>query len=112
MIDDFGETTVVFDPVGQRPSQECHNPVTLDLFLVTDLILVEGEVVFEFAEGFFNAPAQEIGFDDGFRGEGKVVGNEDVNVFVIGIRPFIEDKKDLKLSRTVFKIGLKGISED
>ena len=56
-VEDFGETGVLLDPVGQGPDQEGQNPMTLDLFLVTDLILVEAEVVFEFAKGHFDAPA-------------------------------------------------------
>ena len=112
MVDDFGKTTVIFDPVGQRPGQECQNPVALDLFLVTDLILIEGEVVFKFAERFLDAPAQEISFNDGFRREGQVIGNEDMNVLLIGVRPLIEDKKDLELSGTVFEVRLEGVSED
>ena len=67
-VDDFGKTAVVFDPIGQGPSQECQNPVTLDLFLVTDLILIKSEVVFKLTKRLLDAPAQEISFDDGFRG--------------------------------------------
>ena len=112
VVDDFGKTTVIFDPVGQGPGQECQNPVALDLFLVTDLILIKGEVVFKFAERFLDAPAQEISFDDGFRREGQVIGNEDMNIFLIGVRPFIEDKEDLELCRAIFEVGLEAVSED
>ena len=44
--------------------------MTLDLFLVTDLVLVETEVVFKFAERFFDAPAQEVSEDRVFDGHG------------------------------------------
>ena len=70
--------------------------MTLNLLLVTDLILVEAKVVFKLSEGFFDAPAQEVGQDDGSGGEGQVVGNEDVNIFIVGIRPFIEDEDDVQ----------------
>ena len=111
-IDDFGKATVLFDPVSQRPSQECQNPVTLDLFLVTDLKLVKGEVVFEFAKRFFNAPAQEISFDDGLGREEEIIGNKDVKIFFIIVGPFIEDEKDRKRSRAIFKFRLERVSED
>lgn len=82
-VEDFGETSVLFDPVGQRPGQEGQNPMTLDLFLVTDLILVETEVVFEFAERFFDSPTQEVSEDGIFDGYGKTISNKDVDVLVI-----------------------------
>ena len=69
--------------------------MTLDLFLVTDLILVEAEVVFEFTEGLFDTPAQEVSEDGVFDAEGEVIGDKDMNIFVIGIRPFVKDEEDL-----------------
>lgn len=94
-VEDFFQTGVLLDPVGQRPDQEGQDPMTLDLFLVTDLVLVEAEVVFEFTEGFFDAPAQEVGEDGIFNGEGEVIGDEDVDIIVVGVGPFVEDKEDL-----------------
>lgn len=102
----------MFDPVSQRPGQECQNPVTLDLFLVTDLKLVKAEVVFEFAKRFFNAPAQEISFDDSFRRKEEMIGNQDVKIFVVIVVPLIEDEKDGKRGGTIFEFGLERISED
>ena len=95
-VEDFGKAGVLLDPVGQGPDQEGQDPMTLDLFLVTDLVLVEAEVVFEFAERFFDSPAQEISEDSILNGYGKVIGDQDVNIFVIGVRPFIKDKEDLQ----------------
>ena len=85
--------------------------MTLDLFLITDLKLVEAEVVFEFVERFFNAPAQEVIQDGVFGRDGEVVGDEDMDIFVIGVRPFIEDEKDLQISGTVFEFGFESIDE-
>ena len=69
--------------------------MTLDLFLVTDLVLVEAKVVFEFAEGFFDSPAQEASKDGVFDGDGEVVGDKDMDTFIIGVRPLIKDEEDL-----------------
>ena len=96
LVEDFGKTGVLLDPVGQGPDQEGQNPMTLDLFLVTDLVLVETEVVFEFSKGFFDSPAQEISEDSILNGHGEVIGDEDVNILVIGSGPFVEDEEDLQ----------------
>ena len=95
LVEDFGKTGVLLDPVGQGPDQEGQNPMTLDLFLVADLVLVEAEVVFEFAEGLFDAPAQEVSEDGVFNGHSEVIGDEDMNILVIGSGPFVEDEEDL-----------------
>lgn len=84
-VDDFGKAGILLDPIGQRPDQEGHNPMTLDLFLVTDLILVEAKVVLKFSERFFDAPAQQVGEDGVFDGDGEIIGDKDVNIFVIGV---------------------------
>ncbi len=70
--------------------------MTLDLFLVTDLVLVEAEVVFKLAEGLFDAPAQEVGEDGVFDRHGEIVGNKDVDILVIGIGPLVKDEEDLQ----------------
>ena len=112
VLEDFGETSVLFNPVSQGPDQEGQNPMTLDLFLVADLILVEAEVVFEFAEGFLDTPAQEVSKDGVFDGHGEIVGDEDVNIFVVRIRPFVKDEEDLQGGWAVFKFGLEAVGED
>ena len=70
--------------------------MTLDLFLIVDLILVKAEVVFKFAEGFFNAPAKQISKYGGLDGHGEIVGDENMNVFIILIGPFIKYEEDLQ----------------
>ena len=112
VVDDFGKATVVFDPVGQRPGQECQNPVALDLFLMPDLILIKGEVVFEFAEGFFDAPAQQVCFDDGFGRKSEIIGDQDMHIFIVRVRPFVEDKEDLELRGAIFKVRLEAVGKD
>ena len=69
--------------------------MTLDLLLVVDLILIKTEVVFKFAERFFDTPAQEIRINGSFNGHCGVIGNQNVNIFIIGIGPFVKYKEDL-----------------
>ena len=69
--------------------------MSLDLLLVTDLILVKAEVIFKFAEGFFNAPAKQVGKDGRIDVHGKIIGNEHMGIFIIRIRPFIKDEESL-----------------
>lgn len=35
-----------------------------------------------------------------------------MDVFIIGIRPFVKDEQDLELCRAVFEFGLKRIGQD
>jgi hypothetical protein len=66
--DYLGEAGVLLNPIGQGPRQKRYDPMTLDLFLMADLVLVEAKVVLEFPEGLFNAPAQEISLNGVFSG--------------------------------------------
>ena len=86
--------------------------MTLDLFLVTDLVLVEAEFVFEFAEGFFDTPAQEVSEDGVFDRQGEIIGNKDMNILVIGIRPLVKDEEDLQRGGAVFKFRLEAVGKN
>ena len=38
----------------------------------------------------------------------EMVGNEQLDIFVVGVRAFIEDEKDLQIGGTIFEFGFKG----
>ena len=82
--------------------------MSLDLLLVTDLILVKAEVVFKLAEGFFNAPAKQVSEDGRFYRHGEIISDEHMNVFIIRISPFIKDEEYLQRGRAVFESRLHG----
>jgi len=77
--------------------------VSLDLLLVTDLILVKAEVIFEFTERFFNAPTKQVSEDGRFDRHGEIISDEHMDIFIIGIRPFIKDEEYLQRGRAVFE---------
>ena len=59
--------------------------MSLDLLLITDLILVKAEVVFQFTKRFFDAPAKQVSKDGCLGGHGEIICDQDMNVFVVRV---------------------------
>ena len=85
--------------------------MTTDLLLMADLELVEAEGVFDFTEGDFDTPAEQVSDDDILGRHIDFVRDEDVKIFIVFVRPFVKNEDDFDGSGTVFEFRLKGVGK-
>ena len=85
-------------------------PIALDGGFGSDLILIEGKRVFEFAEASLDTPTARVGGDDGMRRERGVVGDKDMVRSIVILVPLTEHDDDVDGDGAILQCGLKRVS--